>query len=267
MKPTDPRRLPPPLFSARCRACWLVAGVVAFVIASFASLDLQLAAFFTAESLASMGRFLREFIPPDLSPAFVARVTAGAWETLAMSALGTLLAALAGLAMALPASRLQGPARGLTRLLLNALRSVPELVWAALLLISAGLGPFAGTLALAIHTSGVLGRLFAEALENAPPGPAAALRAQGAGGVQVFLYATLPQVVPQLMSYTLYRWENNIRAAAVLGVVGAGGLGQLLSFHMGLFQMDKTATVLLAMLVLVALVDAASFALRRWLMR
>ncbi|MBI3349265.1 MAG: ABC transporter permease subunit, partial [Burkholderiales bacterium] len=99
------------------------------------------------------------------------------------------------------------------------------------------------------------------------PGPAAALRAQGAGATRVFLYATLPQVVPQLMSYALYRWENNIRAAAVLGVVGAGGLGQLLMFHMGLFQMDKTATVLLAMLVLVALVDAASFGLRRWLMR
>jgi phosphonate transport system permease protein len=153
------------------------------------------------------------------------------------------------------------------RLLLNALRSVPELVWAAMLLISAGLGPFAGTLALAIHTSGVLGRLFAEALENAPPGPGAALRAQGAGTVRVFLYATLPQVLPQLMSYTLYRWENNIRAAAVLGVVGAGGLGQLLMFHMGLFQMDKTATVLIAMLVLVTLVDGASFGLRRALTR
>jgi phosphonate transport system permease protein len=140
-------------------------------------------------------------------------------------------------------------------------------VWAALLLIAAGLGPFAGTLALAIHTSGVLGRLFAEAIENAPPGPAAALRAQGVGTARVFLYATLPQVLPQLMSYSLYRWENNIRAAAVLGVVGAGGLGQMLAFHMGLFQMQKTATVLLGMLVLVVLVDVASFAWRRWLTR
>ena len=136
-----------------------------------------------------------------------------------------------------------------------------------MLLISAGLGPFAGTLALAIHTSGVLGRLFAEAIENAPPGPAAALRAQGVGTLRVFLYATLPQVSPQLMSYTLYRWENNIRAAAVLGVVGAGGLGQMLMFHMGLFQMDKTATVLMSMLALVAVVDGASFGLRRWLTR
>jgi phosphonate transport system permease protein len=143
------------------------------------------------------------------------------------------------------------------------LRSVPELVWAALLLIAAGLGPFAGTLALALHTAGVLGRLFAEAIENAPRGPGDALRAQGVGNGRVFLYATLPQVLPQLMSYTLYRWENNIRAAAVLGVVGAGGLGQLLSFHMGLFHMGKTATILGAMLALVALVDALSFAARR----
>lgn len=262
-----PYRLPPPLFSARCRACWLVAGVLALVVASFLSLDLQLAALASGPALASMGRFVQEFFPPDLDPAFVRRVAAGAWETLAMSALGTLLAALAGVAMALPAGRAGGVTRGTARLLLNALRAVPELVWAALLLISAGLGPFAGTLALAIHTSGVLGRLFAEALENAPPGPGAALRAQGAGSVAVFLYATLPQVLPQLLSYTLYRWENNIRAAAVLGVVGAGGLGQLLMFHMGLFQMDKTATVLLAMLVLVALVDGASFALRRGLTR
>jgi phosphonate transport system permease protein len=87
------------------------------------------------------------------------------------------------------------------------------------------------------------------------------------GSGRVFLYATLPQVVPQLMSYSLYRWENNIRAAAVLGVVGAGGLGQLLVFHMGLFQMGKTATVLAAMLLLVVLVDALSYASRRVLTR
>lgn len=135
------------------------------------------------------------------------------------------------------------------------------------MLISAGLGPFTGTLALALHTTGVLGRLFAEAIENAPPGPADALRVQGVPGGRVFWYATLPQVLPQLMSYTLYRWENNIRAAAVLGVVGAGGLGQLLAFHMGLFQMHKTATILATMLLMVAVVDAASHLSRRWLTR
>jgi phosphonate transport system permease protein len=266
-----PYKLPPPLFSARCKACWFSVALMLLVVASFWSLDLQWAQFLSLEAAQSMGRFLAEFVPPDTAPEFLKKVALGTWETLAMSALGTVLAALAGLALALPASRLhEGDAahgRAPTRLLLNALRSIPELVWAALLLISAGLGPFAGTLALALHTTGVLGRLFAEAIENAPPGPGDALRAQGVGNGRVFLYATLPQVLPQLMSYTLYRWENNIRAAAVLGVVGAGGLGQLLAFHMGLFHMNKTATILAAMLLLVAFVDAASHGSRRLLTR
>ena len=266
-----PYKLPPPIFDARCKACWFTAGVVVLVVASFVSLDLQWAQFLSLDAARSMARFLGEFFPPDLRPAYLRQVIAATWETLAMSALGTALAAAAGLLLALPASRLHVAdaawARTPTRLVLNALRSVPELVWAALLLIAAGLGPLAGTLALAVHTSGVLGRLFAEAIENAPAGPGAALRTQGVGDAQVFLYATLPQVLPQLMSYTLYRWENNIRAAAVLGVVGAGGLGQLLAFHMGLFQMGKTATVLIAMLALVGIVDAVSYGLRRLLMR
>jgi len=267
----QPYQLPPPLFDARCKACWFVVGILLLVVASFWSLDLQWAQFFSWDAARSMGRFVGEFFPPDVSRAFLKKVAIGAWETLAMSVLGTLLAAVAGLPLPRPASRLhhadRGPARSPTRLLLNALRAIPELVWAALLLISAGLGPFAGTLALALHTTGVLGRLFAEAIENAPPGPGDALRAQGVPNGRVFLYATLPQVLPQLMSYTLYRWENNIRAAAVLGVVGAGGLGQLLAFHMGLFHMGKTATLIGAMLLMVAVVDAASHASRRVLTR
>ena len=266
-----PYRLPPPLFDARCKACWFVLGLAALVVASFWTLELQWAQFLSLEAARGMGRFVGEFFPPDVSAPFLRKVAVGAWETLAMSLLGTVLAAAAGLALALPASRLHdgdvARARTPTRLLLNALRSIPELVWAALLLISAGLGPFAGTLALAAHTTGVLGRLFAEAIENAPPGPGAALRAQGVGDLRVFLYATLPQVLPQLLSYTLYRWENNIRAAAVLGVVGAGGLGQLLAFHMGLFHMGKTATILGAMLAMVTLVDALSYGSRRRLTR
>ena len=264
-------RLPPPLFNARCRACWFTAAIVALIVASFWSLDLQWRAFFSREAFASMAKFVREFFPPDVSAPFLTNVATATMETLAMSLLGTVLAMAGGLMLALPASNVEGAGRNLartpTRLILNVLRSIPELVWAALLLISAGLGPLAGTLALAAHTTGVLGRLFAEAIENAPSGPALALRAQGVGNVPVFFYAVLPQIIPQVMSYTLYRWENNIRAAAVLGVVGAGGLGQLLSFHMGLFQMSKTATILLAMIFLVALVDVASYLLRRALMK
>jgi len=266
-----PYRLPPPLFHARSKALWFGVGLLGLVGLSFWSLDLQWAAFLSLEAAQSTARFIGEFFPPDLSATFVRKVAWASVETLAMSALGTLLAAAGGLLLALPASRTHegdpAHARAPTRLLLNALRAVPELVWATLLLISAGLGPFAGTLALALHTTGVLGRLFAEVIENAPQAPATALRTQGVGALRVFLYATLPQVLPQLVSYALYRWENNIRAAAILGVVGAGGLGQLLAFHMGLFQMGKTATVLIAMLGLVALVDALSYLTRRAMAR
>jgi phosphonate transport system permease protein len=262
-----PHQLPLPLFDARCKACWLTFAVLLLVIASFATLKLQWAKFASWDALARMGRFMGELLHPVTTPVFLHKVLQATLETLAMSALGTLLAALLGLVLALPAARTHAHDaarwRGATRLLLNALRSTPELVWAALLLIAVGLGPFAGTLALALHTAGVLGRLFAESLENAPPGPAFALRVRGVGELRVLLYATLVQVLPQLLSYTLYRWENNIRAAAVLGVVGAGGLGQMLAFHMGLFQMGETSTVLLAMLALVALVDALSYGLRK----
>ena len=276
IKPTQPAanevyRLPPPIFDARCKACWFVVALAVLVVASFATLDLQWARFFSQEALARMGRFALELASPATDRAFLARLAPAALETLAMSVVGTLLAAVFGLLLALPAAKSWpgDPARwrGASRLLLNALRSVPELMWAALLLVAAGLGPFAGTLALAIHTTGVLGRLFAEAIENAPEGPGFALRVRGVGETRVFLYASLPLIVPQLVSYTLYRWENNIRAAAVLGVVGAGGLGQMMAFHLGLFQMAETSSVLLAMLALVLLVDAGSYAARRALTR
>ncbi|MEX8492479.1 phosphonate ABC transporter, permease protein PhnE [Sphaerotilus sp.] len=242
-------------------------ALVVLVAASFWSLSLRWSDFLGLQALGQMGRFLAGFFPPETGGAFLAKTGWALLETLAMSLLGTGLAAIAGLLLALPASQSGGVSaavvHGVARTALNLLRSVPELVWASLLLISAGLGPLPGTLALALHTTGVLGRLLAEALENAPPEPAQVLRSRGVGAVGVFLFATLPQVSTQWLAYSLYRWENNIRAAAVLGVVGAGGLGQMLSFHLGLFQMREACTVLLAMIGLVALVDALSVWVRR----
>ena len=264
-------RLPPKLFSARCAMCWFLLGLAALTVASFWTLDLQWAKFLSADAARKMGKFLAELLTPSVNPAFLWQLMVASLETIAMSALGTLLAVIAGLALALPASRTHAEDKAYwrmpTRLVLNGLRSIPELVWAALLIISAGLGPFAGTLALGLHTTGVLGRLFAEAIENAPPGPAYALRVQGVPAGRVFLYSTLAQILPQLLSYTLYRWENNIRAAAVLGVVGGGGLGQMLAFHMGLFHMSETSSILIAMILLVALVDILSYVSRRVLQR
>ena len=264
---------------------------IALIAASFYSLDLQWGQFLSANAASKMSQFIAELLQPNLSAKFLSKLLPAALETLAMSALGTVLAAILAMVLALWAaqqtthSTTQSTTQRITNstthsttqsaaknrsiraafssATLNALRSIPELVWAALLLISAGLGPFAGTLALMLHTAGVLGRLFTEALENAPQDASFALRHLGASNTQVFTYATLPTVLPQLLSYTLYRWENNIRAAAVLGVVGAGGLGQLLSFHLSLFQMAETSTVLLAMLVLIVLVDSLSVWLRR----
>jgi phosphonate transport system permease protein len=262
---TPPIPAPPPRnWSGAVMALLLVA----LVAASFVSLDLKWAEFATAGAVRSSAEFLAGFAPPELAAPFLLKTAGAALETLAMSAVGTLLAVMTGVLLAIPgAGRLGRPLRAAIRVLLNVLRSIPELVWASILLIAAGLGPFAGTLALAAHTAGVLGRLFADALENAPLHAEHSLRANGSPAMAAFMYATLPQTLPQMLSYTLYRWENNIRAAAVLGVVGAGGLGQMLKYHLSLFQMPPAATVILAMLALVALVDAVSFATRRWLTR
>jgi phosphonate transport system permease protein len=229
------------------------------IVASFATLKGDWRGLFAWESMQNFANLFGQFLPLETSEPFLRKVGVGVIETLAISFLGTLLALTAGVLLAVPAAGFVGAAaRAITRGLLNFLRAVPELVWASLLVIAAGLGPLPGTLALALHTAGVLGRLIADAMENAPREPYLALRRNGSGAISAFCYGTLPVVLPQIVSYTLYRWENNIRAAAVLGVVGAGGLGQILSYHMGLLQFHETGTVLLAMIAMVAVVDAVS---------
>jgi phosphonate transport system permease protein len=246
---------------------WLVvAALVAAVWASFAFLALDLGLLLTADARTQMWIYAVSFFPPDLSAEYLARIGHGTLETIAISAIGTALAAVLGVLLALPASgRFGAVARAASRLILNFLRSIPELVWAALMVMAAGLGPFAGTLALALHTAGVIGRLFAETLENTPPEPAQALRFSGSRPSLAFLYGTLPNVLPQLVAYSLYRWEINIRMAAILGVVGAGGLGQMLFFSLSLFHQQQALTVIIAMLLLVVIVDGASAWLRQHL--
>jgi phosphonate transport system permease protein len=240
--------------------------LLAAVVASFMYLAIDFRALFSGESMRTMAKFIAEFYPPDVSAPFLAKTAWAALQTLAVSALGTLLAVVAGGVLALPASGRFGTApRQLARFLLNALRSVPELVWAALMVLAAGLGPFAGALALALHTTGVLGRLFAEALENVPDAAQRAIEDAGGGALAAFAYGSGPLVLPQCVAYSLYRWEMNIRMAAVLGFVGAGGLGQMLYFHLSIFQQAQAATVLLAMFVLVFCVDAFSSYFRRGL--
>ncbi len=240
--------------------------VTAFVVVCVATLKGDWASLLSWTSVKSMSKLLWDFIPPAHDLPYLQKVAIGTLETLAVSFLGTLLALALAVLLAAPAAGFFGKsARAITRFILNGLRSVPELVWASMLVIAAGLGPLPGTLALAVHTVGVLGRLLADALENTPQEPYLALKQNGAGTIAAFCYGTIPMVLPQLASYTLYRWENNIRAAAVLGMVGGGGLGQLLYYHLGLFHFEEAATVLIAMLILVAFVDWASYRLRtKW---
>jgi phosphonate transport system permease protein len=254
-----------------------LAGVAA-VGAAARILDLSPGDLLSARALRSMGDFARSLWPPDLALPFLRELLPAAAETLAVSILGTAMAAALGLLLALLASTaphgwvedarigLPGAASRLAgvvaRAVMNLCRTLPELLWALAFVLAVGLGPFAGALAIGIHTSGVLGRLYAEALDEVPAGPAVALRAAGASAASERFLASLPQAFAQLVAYTLYRWEVNIRAAAVLGVVGAGGLGRILYVSLSVFDHGRTLSVLAVVLVLVLAVDAASTWLR-----
>jgi phosphonate transport system substrate-binding protein len=255
----------------------VVAAWGAAFAASAARLDLPAGELLSAAPLRSVAAFVGRGAPPDLSADFLRRVGPAVLETLAVSVVGTALAAALGLALAWAAARPPsqvrdgaGSVRRAARVAgawgargaMNLLRTMPELLWALLLVLAVGLGPFAGALALGLHTAGVLGRLYVEALEEVAPGPVEALEAAGAGPAAASLFGVLPQVFPQLVAYTLYRWEVNVRASAVLGVVGAGGLGTLLQLSLGLLHLHRTLTLVLVIVVLVIAVDLASSALR-----
>ncbi|MFT3913163.1 MAG: phosphonate ABC transporter, permease protein PhnE [Anaeromyxobacteraceae bacterium] len=232
----------------------LAAGAVAF-------LRLPLGELFSLETPRSAWAFVASTWPPDVSPAFLRQLGPAVLETLAVSVVGIAIAVALGLPLALLAAR-RGPSAALARVLLALGRTLPELLWALLVIFAVGLGPFAGALALGLHTAGVLGRLHAEALEEVPQAPVLALRAMGAPALSAEAFAAWPQAFPQLAAYTLYRWEVAIRASAVLGVVGAGGLGQLLHVSLSLFHHHRTATLVLAIVLLVTAVDLFSGWLR-----
>lgn len=255
-------------------------GWVAAAAGAAAWLELPLRELLSPAALTSAGTFFASMFPPDLDPAFLRMVLPAAGVTIAVSIVGTGLAAAAGLFLAWVAAlphqvaasgeRLRpvpraalAVAAGAARALMNLGRTLPELLWALLLVFAVGLGPFAGALALALHTAGVLGRLHGEALEETPGEAFGVLRAAGAGAAGASIFAVLPQALPQLIAYTLYRWEVNIRASAVLGLVGAGGLGGLLHVSLNLFHHHRTLTLLGVILVLVVAVDLFSGALRR----
>jgi len=220
--------------------------------------------------------FLGDFLPPRLDAEFLALVAREAWRTVAIATAGTALALLLAIPLtlastaALSVSALSGRMgavpfvlRQAVRWLLIVLRSVPELVWALVFVRVVGLGPTAGVLAIALTYSGMLGKVYGEILESGETHASTALLRNGSQRLQAFLYGLLPTNAPELTSYTVYRWECAIRSSAVLGFVGAGGLGQQMDMSMKMFNGSEVSTMLLAFIFLVWLADLASAALRR----
>ncbi len=150
-----------------------------------------------------------------------------------------------------------------TRRVMDMCRSINELVFAMLFVVAVGLGPFAGVLALWVHTTGILAKLFAEAVEAIDPGPVEGIRATGALGIEEIAYGVIPQVMPLWVSYSLYRFESNVRSASVIGLVGAGGIGQVLWEIIRAFEFRQTCAIMVIIVLSVTLIDAASQQLRR----
>ena len=214
------------------------------------------------EGLPFMWDFLRRMIPPDLS--VLGNALRGAIETIQIAVVGTAVAAVLALPMGFAAARNAAPPWLFywARSLLNAFRAVDTLVYALFFVAAVGLGPFPGVLAVMVYTATVLAKLYSEAIEAIEPGPVEAVRATGATTLQVLRWGVLPQLVPQFLSFTLYRFETNIRAAAVLGFVGAGGIGFYIQTYLRLLNYPAAATVLLVLIGLVMIVDFASSRLR-----
>ena len=187
-------------------------------------------------------------------------------ETLEIALWATLLAVLLSLPLAWFSATNYSPNRlcySLARALVSALRAIPELVSALLLVLAYGFGPIAGVLALALHGAGFLGKFYAEDIETADDKPQEALRAIGASPLQVMRHAVLPQVMPQFIGYTLYVLDRNVRMATVVGLVGAGGIGQELKGRYDMYQYAHVGTILLAIFVTVFLLDQIAARLRK----
>jgi phosphonate transport system permease protein len=274
----SPRTEQPRIGGVVPRFSWKPALAV-LVILSLTGWSIAGTKFDLIELLTSSGpieRFVSEMFPPDLSTKTLQTTVRGVLETLQMSFLGALIGAIIAsplAALATGESPMVGASRGerllrvvpyhLSRFILNVFRSVPDILWALVFVVALGLGPFPGTLALAIHSAGILGKLYSETLEAVPSRPVEALRATGASTLQAFLFGRLPQAMSGFTSLTLYQWECNIRSATILGFVGAGGIGQQILVSMNLFDYPKVATLVGATIIVVLAVDRLSATIRR----
>lgn len=208
--------------------------------------------------------FIKRMFPPNWS--IVGKVLEAALNTVQLALAGTIMAAIISLPLSFLAARNICGDGWVTKsmiFLFNADRSIDALILALFFVSAVGLGPFPGVLALAIHSVGMLGKLFAEAIEGVDKGPIEALESVGASKLAIIRWAILPQAFPYFISYTLFRFELNIRVAVVLGVVGAGGIGFLLMSYMRLFQYQNVTVVVGIILILVMGIDGVSTRLRR----
>ena len=203
-----------------------------------------------------MADFFSRMFPPDL--AHLSLLGDATLETVQIAVWGTLIAILLSIPFALLGAKNTTPhpvVFHVTRMFLNALRAINELVFALIFVSAVGLGPFAGVLAIALHATGMLAKFCAEEIEGVDKGPVEAMQATGAGRLQVILFGMLPQVIPAFVSYAIYRFDVSVRAATILGLVGAGGLGFSLIKTMKLFKYHETATCILVIFVLVFVSD------------
>lgn len=211
---------------------------------------------------ANMGTFAEGFFPPDFHEwrTYVHEM----WVTIAVALWGTALAIVCAVPCGLMSAHNLAPAWVLhpVRRLMDACRAINEMVFAMLFIVAVGLGPFAGVLALWVHTTGVLAKLFAEAVEAIDPRPAEGVRATGATPLDEIIYGVLPQVMPLWISYALYRFESNVRSAMVVGMVGAGGIGVVLYEEIRSFDYQQTSAVLIMVVAVVTIIDLVSARLR-----
>jgi len=265
---------PDPAWRAR------LTGAVIFILLLYpllAAAEFKPWLLFDAQSMRAAGGFLSDFLTPAVEPEFLAMVLRETWQTVAIATAGLTLALL----VAIPAtfviserlsiSRLgtgrihpfAALVRQLLRWVLMVLRSVPELVWALLFVRIVGLGPTAGVLAIALSYSGMLAKVYAEILESSDAHATDVLLANGSARLPALLYGALPDASAELVSYTVYRWECAIRGSAVMGFVGAGGLGQRLDESTKMMAGGEVATMLIMFVLLVAGADLVSKLLRR----
>ncbi len=256
------------------RVFWCLAAV-ALLWPMLVLTEFKVWTLFEASNLKPTLKFLGDFFPPKFESEFLLLIAKETWRTVAMATAGIALALLLAVPLALLSVRalsvssltgrmhaLPAAVRTVLRWTMVVLRSVPELIWALVFVRVVGLGPTAGVIAIALTYGGMLGKVYAEILESGEAHVTQSLMRNGSGRMQAFFYGLLPQNAAELTSYTVYRWECAIRSSAVLGFVGAGGLGQQMDASMKMFNGSEVATILIVFMLLVWLADRASAWLR-----